>query len=625
MLLKSFFRQWRFPFFVATLLSVLFFYCVVNRAVVELDISVSKTTWVKIYWAEEGQPFSEKRMAGVRARPEHNQYSFYLTDLRKIATLRIDTHQYEGEAVVKRIIIRQKGLQPLYFEGEKEFSLLSPVFQVAKSSWLPGGFVVDSTGEDPQFTYQVNLKRGSPYYLQAAVCILVIFLAVFTFFFLTENIRQESAYVPLLFAAVCILVMVMAAISDNNSHPDEYVHLKAAKYYTDNWVPPAADDPAIRDTYSVYGASRLNNFEVAYFFLGKFVRLLEPFNLSTYLKARLFNVMLLAIMVLSLLRFTELRLLAIPFLFSPQLWYVFSYCNSDAFALFITFFISWQVALPRSMFNQWLRGEDRNHPIVKIIIFATGCAMLFLLKKNYYFFIIFLAGYFVWQSIVLRRQISLKSFYRRLTLVIVVGLCLAGVRVGISHYVNDFDRDAVLVEQQEERATPLYKASTPLEEKHISLYRRARGQSLEDFVSSDRWFAKSFRSAFGVYSYFSISASTFYYTAVRWVGITFLLYGTLFVLIRGGIAGNVLLAYWLCCSAALIGASLYHSWTADFQAQGRYLFPVIPMLGVVMYHIRSCLPSPGFRLLTLSMFTLSVYSFIFVALLHISKLSHVLN
>lgn len=613
------FRQWRFPFFVAFLLSVLFVYCFVNRAVVELDIGVSKTTWFKIYWAEKGQPYSEKRMARVRVRPDQHQYSFYLTDLRKITTLRIDPHQYAGEAVVKKILMRQRGFEPLYFEDERGFSQLDPIFHIARSRLLPQGFVVESTGIDPQFSFQVDLKRSSPYYLQTAICILAIFLAVFAFFFLTEDIRNEVTYIPLLFGAVLVLVLVMATISGSNTHPDEHVHQGATEYYMSSWLPPAADDPSIRDTYSVYGASRLNNHEVAYFFLGKFARLLEPFNLPDYLSLRLFNVLLFSVMLLSLLRYSELRLLAVPLLFSPQLWYVFSYCNSDAFALFITFLAAWQVVLPRSALNQWLRGENRNYPIVKIALFALGCAMLFLLKKNYYFFIVFLFGYLAWLSIVYREDVNLVALCRRIALVVVIGLCLAGVRVGMGHYVNGFDRSAKIAELQEELAGPMYKPSTPLEEKHPFLYRKARGESLEEFIMIDRWFGKTFRSAFGVYGYFTVSASTMYYTVVRWVGVTFLLYCSLAVLIRGGVAGNLLLAYCLSCAAGLIGASLYHSWTADFQAQGRYLFPIIPMLSIVIYHIRSLLPAPGFRLLMLSMFTLSVYSYIFVALLNIPK------
>ncbi len=616
---KTLFRQWRFPLFVAALLSVVFVHYFVNRAVVELEISVSQPTWFKIYWAQEGQPYSEKKMARVRAYPKQTQYSFFLTDLRKVDALRIDPHEYAGEAVIKKLDIRQKGFKPLSFDSEKEFSRLAPVFQIEGSRFSPDGLIVEASGIDPQFKYQVELQRGSPYSLQTAVCVAAIFIFIFAFFSFTENYRQETAYVPLLFTIVFILVLVMAAVSRQNSHPDEHVHLAATQYYTSNWLPPPADDPAIKNTYSVYGASRLNNFEVAYLFLGKFTRLLEPLQLSTYLRARLFNVLLLGILLFSLLKYSELRLVAMPLLLTPQIWYIFSYCDSDAFALFITFLVSWQVVLPGSMFNQWLTGKNNRQSGVKIVLFAVGCAMLFLLKKNYYFFIVFLGGYFLWRSVVYREEISPKVLFRRIGLVVVLGLCLAGVRVGISHYVNGFDRTAKIMALQEELSDPMYKPSTPLEQKHSFLYRKARGDSLETLVRVDRWFEKTFRSSVGVYGYFTVSAPFIYYTVVRWLGVVLAAYCILFVFLRGGISGNILLAFFLSCVAGLIGASLYHSWASDFQAQGRYLVPIIPMLSIMIYHIRPFLPSPGYRLLQVSLFFTSVYSFVFIALMNIPK------
>lgn len=611
--------KWKFPLFVSILLSVVYVYCFVNKAVVELDINVSQTTWFKIYWVKEGQLFSEKKMVRVRVRPDQEHYSFFLTDLRAISTLRIDSHQYTGEALIKKLVINQKGFHPFRFEEDGDFSRLDPIFDVARSQFLPQGFVVESTGKDPQFRYPVDLQKSSFSYLQEFVRILCIFIAIFCFFYLTKDIRHEAQYIPLLFAAVFSLVIVMASISGGNTHPDEYVHYGASQYYMTNWLPPAADDPSIRDTYSVYGVSRLNNHEVAYFFLGKFAQLLTPFKLPDYLKLRMFNVLLFGVILLCIFRYEEVRLPAVPFLLTPQLWYVFSYCDSDAFALFISFVVSCQVVLPGSMLNSWLKGENNNNSAVKVVLFGLVCALLFLLKTNYYFFIVFVFGYLVWCNLFYDNRVDIKRFCKRIFLVIFVGLCLAGLRIGIEYSVNGLDRSSKIAELREELADPLYKPSTPLEQKHSHLYRKAKGESLEEFIKIQRWFGKTFRSTFGVYGYFTASASRAYYDSVRLAGTAFLVYCVFAVLIRGGMAGNLLLAYCFCCATGLIGASIWHSWTADFQAQGRYLFPIIPMLSILIVHIRPFLPTAGFRLLLLSAFMLSFYSFVYVALLNIPK------
>ena len=79
----------------------------------------------------------------------------------------------------------------------------------------------------------------------------------------------------------------------------------------------------------------------------------------------------------------------------------------------------------------------------------------------------------------------------------------------------------------------------------------------------------------------------------------------------------------LAASAALIGASLYHSWTADFQAQGRYLFPIAGMISLLLGQNREVFNNRWLSLLTMVMFFLSLYSFTAIALLEIPRLVRV--
>lgn len=609
--------RWKFPLFVSVLLSLLFTHCFENRAFVDVDIKTAEKTWFKIYWAEEGELYSEKNMSRVRIHPEQEHYQFFLTDLRGKKKLRIDPSQYAGETTFKKIVISQNGLQTIRFGSEKDFARLTPLFQVADFGMTAEGFTVQSIGIDPQFEYALELKKTTPLYLQQIIRIAAIFMAVFFFFYFTENIRHENQFIPLLFAAVFMLIVVMASLSSRNVHPDEYVHLYASQYYMSNWLPPAVDAPAISHTYSVYGVSRLNSREISYFFCGKLAQLTAPLKLPGYLNLRIFNILLFGLIMLYVFRHQQAGLIAIPFLLSPQLWYVFSYCDSDAFALAIAFFVGCQVVLPDSMLHVYLRAEKHN--VFRLIVLGFLCAMLFLLKKNYYFFILFVFLYVFGKNLLHKEWQDKTLLFKRFALIILIGMCLTGIRVSADYAVNGMDRSEKIAELREKLAQPLYKPSTPLEKKHSFLYRKARGDSLATIIKVDRWFEKTFRSAFGVYGYSTVSASGIDYDVVRWVSTSFLLFLVLSIFVRGGIQGNMLLLLFLSCSGGLIAASLWHSWTADFQPQGRYLFPVIPMLGIIAWHTYRLMPVSISRLFLLTMFMLSVYSFVYVGLLHIPK------
>jgi len=615
------FIKWKFPLLLGFLLSFLYFHFFENRAFVELEIQVPQKTWFTIYWAEEGKGFSKWRRARVRVYPEEQHYRFFLTDLRKNSRLRIDPLEYKGDVVIHQLLIQQNGKQALQFKTKTDFNQLTPLFHISSNQWEDDGLHVSSTGVDPQLELLVNLHDGPSRIWLLFTRIVAIFSVVFLFLFCTETFRNEDKFIPSFFVAALSLVIVMASITLENVHPDEYVHLDAADYYKTNYLPPEVDDPAISHTYSVYGLSRLNSHEVSYFFNGKLARLLSSFQLADYLSLRIFNVFLFALLLLYVLANPGARIMAAPLLISPQLWYIFSYCNSDAFSLVVSFMVACQVALPNSMLNSYLLDERQKRKSLAAVLLGCLCALLFLLKKNYMFFILFIAGYLVWRVIFQITPDQREIYIRRTIVILCIGLFLAGLRIGTDYAVNGMDRSAKMAIIQEELADFIYKPSTPLEKKHTFLYRKARGDSLKKIIVVDRWFEKTYRSAFGMYGYFTVVARASYYNAIRSVAVALLLLVGGVLLFRGGVAGNLLFVLFILCSSTLIAASLYHSWTMDYQTQGRYLFPFIPMGCVILYHARVLMQGTVYKLLLTTMFLLSVYSFVFIGLLQLPKLS----
>jgi len=313
---------------------------------------------------------------------------------------------------------------------------------------------------------------------------------------------------------------------------------------------------------------------------------------------------------------------ALPFLISSQIWYIFSYCASDAFALFFAFLTACEVINPNSLLHRYLKGDDWRTKLFGAVVLGLLLGVVFLLKKNYLPFVvffylvlgvkIFLTDEFFWDK---------KAAILRLVLVTLIGLSVFGLRVGADYLVNGFDRGEKIASIQEQLAGHLFKPSTELQKKHILLHRQARGITLEHTVMTDRWFERVFRSSFGVFGYFTISGTAGYYSLVRWSGVLLLVFVFASIFRGGGLIGSGLAVSALGIAGGLIGISLYHSWTMDFQPQGRYLFPIVPILGI-LYGWNYAVINRRLLVLCLTpMFILAMYSFIFEALIRIPKIT----
>ena len=582
----------------------LFFY---NRAFVELEIEAEHKSIFKLYWTSGDKPFSEKKSSSVKLKPGKGSYTFFFTDLGRVDQIRVDPFQYEGRGTIHRLTLSQSGYQTV----EVDLASLEPLNQIEKSEAGLSGLLIISTGSDPFLLLQPDLfKNPVNWALETARYALICSLTLLIIYGFSP-LGKKFKFVPVLFAAVLALVVVMAATSKRNAHPDEYVHLEASKYYQNYWLPPKVDDPEIEQTYSVYGVSRLNNGEVYYLLAGKFSRLLEVLAIDQLLALRSFNLLLFGLIFLYTVKSVPARLVALPFLLTPQLWYIFSYCVSDALGLFLCFLAGCEIVRDNSSLNRLLDG-DRKASLRHLLLVALLLGSMFLLKINYYPFILLVYAFIVWNWF--RNPEDRSSIIVRFAAVTIIALAFAGLRVGADYYVNGGDRSDKLALMQEKTAHHWYKPSTELNKKHVSMYFKQRGVTLKEMIVKYRWFAHSFQTGFGKYGYFTISGSDSYYRLMKWSAIVFLVFLGGAVAFRGDTEGR-LLALLVCGLAlALIGASVHRSWTVDFQAQGRYLFPILPMLGVVLARNRSVVDNKVFILLAMQLFLLSLYSFTFIAL-----------
>ncbi len=443
------------------------------------------------------------------------------------------------------------------------------------------------------------------------------------------SFAPNRVFLYAMFVAI-VLAALMSLTAGANRNPDEFHHLAAAHYYITHFIPPEIGDPAVRGSYSVWGTSYLDYQWIEYFLAGKFILLFEPVLGSELLAARFFNVALFTSLIIffAVKIRTDPHALIIPsfFLITPQIWYIFGYFNNDAFAFFIAALLAYQLASPASITTRFFNGEKPH--LCGGVWFGVLAGTLLICKSNYWIFLIF-AG--LWLALQMRLS---SGLIKKLAFVGLVGTVVLCGRIGLDLHANGetnfvgvsyvsflgtgtLRAGSRLRALQEEIAAVPFKPSTfendPAQTEQ-SVLLRAKGVEFSEIFTKWKFHTQSFKSFVGVYGYMDKTASSFYY--VLFACLYFLFGGYLvFSVVRtrdGKIVMQLCLLVAGLLATVLISALL--SWTYAFQAQGRYLFPAIPMLGVFIYANRLLFDRRFMNFFLAAAFFLSVYSFVFVGL-----------
>jgi hypothetical protein len=187
-------------------------------------------------------------------------------------------------------------------------------------------------------------------------------------------------------------------------------------------------------------------------------------------------------------------------------------------------------------------------------------------------------------------------------------------------------RNANLAALTEQRAGPDFKPSAAAKPDWHSpvLYLRSQGVPVYELFTARNWAVISAASFLGVYGYMNIFAPPLVYSVL---GYSFLLVCLLvgFCMVRNSDLRPF--AFVSLVSAVLIILdSVLTSWTRDFQPQGRYLFPLLCILGLMLYIFvqrgrvqKSWLSLSLIKVAVLVSYSFSAGSFLFVALRLIEK------
>ena len=586
---------------------------------IELETFVGQGTFFKVYWAGADEGYTESNSEQSRISGGNFNIKMLLGDLGNIGKLRIDPVEYPGEAKIKSITLNQRGFAPIEYKGNQLVRLL-PLSQIGSVKLEPDGLLVSTVGKDGNLEIQIFPSRTGEFPWIHPINALLIVLCCVALRKTMTLLQKEHYYVMIGLTIAVVLATVMASITTIHVHPDERVHLEAVNYYSKHNLPPSLDSPEIVKSFSDYGKSRLSTYEIYYPLAGYFTRLLGPIKSPELLNARAFSIfLLLGLLLLSYAR-SRFRYFALPLIISPQIWYLYSYPNSDSFALTASLVAAYQLAVSDSAFNRFLSDERPRYYALSLLAFGGLAGILLLTKVNFYFFLLFLFLYLVWKLRHGYYKVP-SRLWMRVFMIGAIGVSIYGARVGLDYAANGPDPKAKFNEYIELNAKKEFKPSTPLDEKHIYLYLKQKGKPLDVVLRYLKWGSVTFATAFGSYGYTQYFGSDTYFLVVKVLVQLLLIALVYYALVYGPKETHSLILIAGLCSGLLIAASIWSSWTENFQAQGRYLAPLIPILSMVYYHLRHYVNYKVIGGICIALFTVSLYSFLFIGLAQIAKTS----
>ena len=420
------------------------------------------------------------------------------------------------------------------------------------------------------------------------------------------------------------LIATMAIISNTTYriHADELDHVAAARFYLDNWLPPAVADPRTLDSYSYGGFSYLNEWDIVYLLAGKFGRLVNPILQNEVYAFRSFNVLLfMCLTCMAWFRRDEILMFSV-LLLSPQIWYLFSYFNADAFPIFLSFLAAYELTSSRSAFNDRTRSLAARYLRLGLYI-----GLIILSKKTFWMFAVFTVGYVALVELWHSSNRDWRACIWRTCVLAMIACAVALPRIAYDVYINGppSQKAQKLGAIAELLADDDFKPSRYGSNRFSNTINlKSRGVGFFEMIRSVKradhsWISETQMTAFGVYYYLIVYGPAFLYNLAAGCVLLLAAVLSLSIVWKGNAHDKVTLALSAACCLGIAGLSLLHSWMNDFQPQGRYLFAAFTILGILLVNSRQYLDSRFTTGVIVASFVLSSWSFIFVGLNHIPK------
>lgn len=418
---------------------------------------------------------------------------------------------------------------------------------------------------------------------------LLLFLGIIFLlldFFISSVDRSLHIKWSIILCFICCLVFYTGINGSKNASPDEDVSTGAVKYYYTHWgFPDLASEDAVM-SYSDYGFSRLTELTPYYFIAGKTGALFE--NLTGMNNAaRMLNALLFALMcIFYIVEGKRNKWLLVGLVFTPQLWYVFSYTTSDAWDLFLCFLLVSSIVY-----------KNRNRTKASFAVYQGVLMGLILLGKACFYVAVLFSGLYMLFKVGCQKNKKKGLLYLSISILVAVVIYIS--RKTLDQYVYQGLKYRISSVEGEKYRTinPI-----PLQKQGFDLYYVLKNTTFVDFL------LKSFA---GTYGWMEIFSSDIYYFCIG------SLYGLFFIYIVRHIGkmkhNNPKIELFISIGMIplMFVIVLLQSWKADFQPQGRYLLATVPCLLPVLSRSKRLLSSCGFEFILEGMALAGIMSFVF--------------
>lgn len=596
--------------------------------------NINKLANMQIYY-DMGNGFEESNSS----RNEINEkdgisYARLKLPSKEFVRLRLDPIDNSETLIIYNIRLLSNGREVARLEGNKLIDVLISCYDIKQINLVSNGVEVQCVGTDPQLLLTEdfnNIYKDSSnqddIYLKLLIISIISIVTLFLILYINSKWLQSKINILYIFfdknyitmwkilsVVIVTSVFIAAIITSFNIHPDELVTYKAIEYYEHHNLAPDLRSPEIKDTFSLYGNNRLAESSLYYFIAGKITVLCNL--IMTGNNFRVLNIMLLCIMcvicIKNLIRNKNSALMLALFT-TPQLWYIYSYGTSDALDYFISFLCFYQVINKDSMLNYILENKITKKDWPKLFEISVLFSMLLMAKQNYYIIILFLAFILILRWAFINRE-SKKQLFFKYILVLVLCFSILGIRSIRDVYLYGGHKSEIKSQLKEEMAKTEFKLSTKPEDRYVGLTLKERGVSLKSILIDRGFLKESFKSFIGKYGYMNIEGSNMYYLIMLILYLILYLIIAFYNLYKTNFRVKITFVGLNLLMLLNVVISVYNSWYIDFQAQGRYLFPILILLGYSVNQVPNIFSNKIFKVVLMLLSILSIYSFILIGI-----------
>jgi len=600
------------------LLSVGFFFDRGQHATIDFEaISDQKVNCqIPLNWGKASNP------RPLTIYPDVNNYRF---TVRKFSshykfTVYLDANQTPTTFRLRKVVIRQPGCPDVQLVGPTLLAAMSNSEFVTLRLADDGDVIIDfdPKGIAPDvpelhFGYPIPLSKGAWWIWvisRASILLSLMLIGLGLCIRLTGVKNPATKPAPrvyvILAALACAFTLSLSLSSAFNAHPDEIWHITSVSYFLFEPYPAIRNTLQSIHTFSSYRSSYLSTEELYYPVAAIWTSLISTLTdlpLDQVQIIRLFSVSCFVLLICLLSRQKNHGLL-LPFLITPQLWYVFAYANNDWFGVAVSTLLLLSLNISRLTFHRFVISGSFVRFLQLVPIFIL-LGLLCFSKPNYWVCSIFC--FYEPLVRIFRKTSTFTSRIRAsafcLMILTVASSCIA-LKSSFSHATETHLFEAPeaplgLARDQTPEVVTRLSQTTNLYMRHVSLWK---------LLTERQWIWLSCRSFFGDFGWMNYHLTTSYYCIV-----ILLFGGLLFTLVRVSRGEqNFRLTSWF--TVLVIGANIVlaiaFSWFIDLQPQGRYLFPSLLAIGWMLSQLRNWQSSRIVFGLVVIMTILGLYAFI---------------